>query len=101
MKKALHITPAIDQPAFLEDLVEKLAYRHYDIGYGKQGMPVNHESLETSSTDTYVSGTMIMDDSGEHVDIPFMTRFVFTCIKGKIVVINWSGVLPFHNHRVR
>jgi hypothetical protein len=95
MKKALHITATIDQPGFLEDLVEKLAHRHYDIGYGKQPMPVNHEALETSSTDTYVSGTMAMDDSGEHVDIPFITRFVFTCIKGKDggYKLEWSSSL--------
>ena len=95
MKKALHITATIDQPAFLEDLVEKLAYRHYDIGYGKQRMPVNHEALETSSTDTYVSGTMAMDDSSEHIDIPFITRFVFTCIKGKdsAYKLEWSSSL--------
>jgi hypothetical protein len=95
MKKALHITATIDQPEFLEDLVEKLAYRHNDIGYGKQRMPVNHEALETSSTDTYISGTMAMDDSGEHVDVPFITRFVFTCIKGKDsgYKLEWSSSL--------
>jgi hypothetical protein len=95
MKKSLHITATIDQPAFLEDLVEKLAYRHYDIGYGKQKMPRNHEALETSSTDTYVSGTMAMDDSGEHFNMPFITRFVFTCIKGKdgVYKLEWSSSL--------
>lgn len=95
MKKSLHITATIDQPGFLEDLVEKLAYRHYDIGYGKQKMPRNHEALETSSTDTYVSGTMAMDDSGEHINMPFITRFVFTCIKGKDsdYKLEWSSSL--------
>ena len=95
MKKSLHITATIDQPTFLEDLVEKLACRHYDIGYGKQKMPRNHEALETSSTDTYVSGTMAMDDSGEHINMPFITRFIFTCIKGKddVYKLEWSSSL--------
>ena len=95
MKKSLHITATIDQPGFLEDLVEKLAYRRYDIGYGKQKMPDNREALETSSTDTYVSGTMAMDDLGEQFNVPFITRFVFTCIKGKdsVYKLAWSSSL--------
>ena len=36
MKNTLHITAAIDQPGFLADMVEKLAYRRNDLGYGKQ-----------------------------------------------------------------
>ena len=95
MKKSLHITATIDQPEFLEDMVEKLAYRHCDLGYGKQKMPGNHEALETSSTESYVGGTMAMDDSGEHIDMPFVTRFVFTCIKGKdgVYKLLWSSSL--------
>ncbi len=95
MKKSLHITATIDQPGFLEDMVEKLAYRHYDLGYGKQKMPSNREALETSSTETYISGTMVMDDSGEHLNMPFITRFVFTCIKGKdsVYKLGWSSSL--------
>ena len=83
MKKSLQVTATIDQPAFLEDMVEKLAYRHYDLGYGKQKMPDNREALETSSTETYVSGAMAIDDSGEHINMPFITCYLFTCIKGK------------------
>lgn len=83
MKKSLHITATIDQPGFLEDLVEKLAHRHYDLGYGKQLMPDNREALETSSTETYVSGSMEIDSADEHIYMPFITSFLFTCIKGK------------------
>ncbi len=95
MKKSLHITATIDQPGFLEDMVEKLAYRHYDLGYGKQKMPGDREALETSSTESYISGTMAMDDSGEHINMPFTTRFVFTCIKGKdsVYKLGWSSSL--------
>jgi hypothetical protein len=82
MKKNLHITATIDQPGFLEDMVEKLASRHNDLGDNKQQMPGNSEALETSSTETYVSGTVAIDDAGQQINMPFITNFLFTCIKG-------------------
>ena len=42
------------------------------------------KALETSSTETYVSGTMAIDaDNNEIINMPFITCFLFTCIKGK------------------
>ena len=95
MKKSLHITATIDQPGFLEEMVEKLAYRHYDLGYGKQIMPDNREALETSSTETYVSGTLAMEFEDEQINMPFITNFLFTCTKGKDGIYNleWGSSL--------
>lgn len=81
MKKTLHITAIIDHPGFLEDIVEKLAYRHYDSGFKNSKMPFNREVLETSSTETYVSGTMAIEDCNEQINMPFITKFLFSCIK--------------------
>ncbi|HKZ66593.1 MAG TPA: hypothetical protein VJ111_09575 [Chitinophagaceae bacterium] len=81
MKNSLHITAIFDQPGFLEILVEKLADRRYDIGYSKALVPKDSEALETSSTETYTSGTVAIDDTGELINMPFITRFLFTCIK--------------------
>ena len=83
MKKNLYITATIDQPGFLEDMVEKLASGHNDLGYSKQQMPDDREALETSSTETYVSGTVAIDDAGQEINMPFITSFLFTCTKGK------------------
>jgi len=83
MKRSVHITAKIDQPGFLEDMVEKLASRHYDLGYSRQQMPDDREALETSSTETYVSGTIAIDDAGQQINMPFITSFLFTCTKGK------------------
>ena len=80
MKKSLHITAIIDHPGFLEDIVEKLALRHtYD--FNSQKLPNNDDILETSSTQTYVSGTMVIDYQGQHINMPFITNFLFTCVK--------------------
>ena len=87
MKQTLHISAAFDQPEFVQNLVERLAYRRYELGYSKQTMPRGLKALETSSTETYVSGTMALDfpaDTGEErINMPFITCFLFTCIKGK------------------
>ena len=80
MKKSLHIKAIIDHPGFLEDIVEKLAYRHYD-NLSNRSAPFNREFLETSSTETYVSGSMAIEDGSEEINMPFITRFLFTCIK--------------------
>lgn len=101
MKKHLHISASFDQPELLQNLVERLAYRRYDLGFGNEKMPVGLKALETSSTETYVSGTIALDfntengDSKEHINMPFITCFVFTCVKGKTdpYQLIWSSSL--------
>jgi hypothetical protein len=67
MNKSLTITATLDQPDLLEDLVEKLAQRKDDAGF--------------SNPEVFVSGTMGIADDDTHFDIPFVTRFVFTCFE--------------------
>ena len=95
MKNSLQITTTIDQPDLLEGRVEKLAYRHHDLGYGQQQIPGNHEAIEASSAETYVSGTVAICNSGEQINLPFITCFVFTCIKRKdsVYKLEWSSSL--------
>lgn len=86
MKKGLHITATLDQPGLLENLVEKLAGRRYDIGYGKEKMPHNYVAVETSTTETFISGTIDISDAvgeeaGNEIHLPYITQFIFTCIK--------------------
>ncbi|HWR32948.1 MAG TPA: hypothetical protein VN451_05465 [Chitinophagaceae bacterium] len=84
MKKNLHISASFDEPELVQNLVERLAYRRYEIGFSKQTVPRGLKAIETSSTETYVSGTMAIDadNSNEHFNMPFITCFLFTCIKG-------------------
>lgn len=89
MKHTLHISAALDQPEFVQNLVERLAYRRYELGYSKEKVPFGFKALETSSTETYVTGTLALDfpadtaTGEERINIPFVTCFLFTCIKGK------------------
>lgn len=81
MNNNLLISAILDQPQFLENFIEKLAYRRYDIGYGKALVPKNVKAIETSSTETYVSGTVAIVEKDEVINMPFITRFLFTCTK--------------------
>ena len=81
MKKALRIKATIDEEAFLEDMVEKLALRHNYIGINKGKKLGVNDALETSSTETYVSGTMAIETRDQQINMPFITSFLFTCIK--------------------
>ena len=46
MKNTLHITAAIDQPGFLADMVEKLAYRRNDLDMASKKCVVALRSLK-------------------------------------------------------
>ncbi|HWC54208.1 MAG TPA: hypothetical protein VG676_11540 [Chitinophagaceae bacterium] len=93
MKKVLKISAALDQPELLESMVEKLAYRRYDIGFSKEKMPKGLEADETSTTEAYVSGTVEFSyNKKEQIRFPFITCFIFTCAHGKKepYKLNWS-----------
>ncbi len=93
MKQALHIAAIFDEPELMQNLVEKLAYRRHDAGFCNEKVPDGSEALETSSTEAYVSGTVILEsDDAETVRMPFITCFMFTCIKAaeEPYQLSWS-----------
>lgn len=87
MNNILQITATLDQPELLENLVEKLASRRYDIGYSRETVPQDWQAVETSSTETYASGSLcfsgLTNNDDAVVNMPFITSMLFTCIKGK------------------
>ena len=96
MKSSLHITATVDQPDLLKSLVEKLAYRRID-SLNNTMSPARDLTLDTSSTEAYVSGTIALDagNGNEKLNIPFITCFLFTCIKteGEPYELAWSQSL--------
>lgn len=92
MKNNLHITASFDQPELLEDMVEELAYR------SSHNQDVNSlkEAIETSTTETYVSGTVELSLDEEHIKMPFITCFIFTCIKENNEAYKMSWALSFN-----
>lgn len=94
MKNSLQVIAIMEKPELLADKIEQLAYRH-DPGCREQNMPANSAALETSSVETYVMGYAVMNDPDEQISVPFITHFVFTCIKTKdsIYKLEWSSSL--------
>ena len=93
MNNILHIKTSLDTPELVENMVEKLAIRHADIGYGNATVPKYHNALETSSLESYVSGNIQLSfENEEKIKMPFTSAFLFTCIKEKRKEyrLNWS-----------
>ncbi len=95
MNNSIHIAAILDRPDLLENMVEQLAYRHYDLGYNQQRVPFDSEALETSSSIIYLSGAVAFEEKGEQLQIPFITNFLFTCVKGAddVYKLTWSTSL--------
>jgi hypothetical protein len=100
MNTTLHITALLEKPDFLEDLVEKLAQRRNETGYGNAKVPDGLAALEVSSTEAYVNGDVSLkytDSNGQEecINMPFITCFMFTCKKpkGSLHKVSWSTSL--------
>lgn len=99
MKDSLYISSHFDQPEFLQDLVERLADRRHDTGFRSQSIPAGHRSFESSTVETYVSGTNGIDFPGssetgtERINMPFTSSFLFTCIRGNQKTFRMQWIL--------
>jgi hypothetical protein len=84
MKKDLHLTAMVDKPEALENIIEQLATRRYDIGYAKAAVPDSWQAIDTSSIEAYLSGRVEFDyNETQRIRIPYITAFLFSCAKGK------------------
>lgn len=90
----LSLTSTIDELCLLQEIVEKLAQRRVDLGYGRQAVPAGH-AVETSSLEAYVSGNVVLNVNDEMMSIPYATCFLFTCSKNndKGYSLAWSQSL--------
>jgi hypothetical protein len=95
MKTLLTIITKLDQPEFIYNLAERLAYTHADIGYGSFKRTGDWQPIETSTNDIYAGGTVQMIMNDEQLNIPYITNFLFTCFKGKdgVYKLEWGSSL--------
>lgn len=80
---AVAVSALLGEPGILKSLVERLAYRHEDIGFSHEAVPFGWQAVEISSLEGYASGDLVLSDINELVNVPFDTCFLFTCIKGR------------------
>ena len=93
MKKDLHLTASIDKPEVLEDIIEELATRRYDIGYAQARVPQTWDAIDTSSVEAYVSGRVEFDyNETQRIRVPYITAFLFSCKKARSgdYELSWS-----------
>lgn len=84
MKKDLHLTASVDKPEVLESIIEQLATRRYDIGYGNAIVPTAWNAIDTSSVESYISGRVEFDyNEIQRIRMPYITCFLFSCMKEK------------------
>jgi hypothetical protein len=76
------VTAALCESVLLKNLVEKLAGRRCDMGFSREKVQAGWQTLETSSIEAHVSGDIRFSDPFAPVNMPFVTSFLFTCIKG-------------------
>ena len=89
------ISAHLEEPNLLQLLIETLAEGHCDFGYDKKKVQVGWQAIEPSSVETFVSGSIIVSDENDLISIPFVTCFLFSCIKTKQgpYTLAWSSSL--------
>jgi hypothetical protein len=91
----LGVSVTIDEASLLKNLVEKLAHRRNDTGYGQEVMPSGWQAIETSTIEAYISGSMDVFGEYEHFNMSYTTCFSFTCTKlsGEDNTLSWINSL--------
>jgi hypothetical protein len=79
----ISITATLLEPRLLKSLVERLAYRRYDVDHVFEKVEPGWEAIETSSIEAYVSGDINLSTQKDFINMSFMTCFLFTCKKAK------------------
>jgi hypothetical protein len=92
---SLRVNLTLDELRFLQGLLENLADRKKDLGFGNEIMPEGYRALETSSIEAYISGDIKMKGQGDRIIAPYITGFLFTCTKkkGDVYGMTWLSSL--------
>ena len=78
---AIAIIATLEEPNLLQILVEKLAECNVDMGYSLRQVQQGWKAIETSSIEVLASGGIDFSDKNDSSRTPFVTSFLFTCIK--------------------
>jgi hypothetical protein len=85
----------LEEPDLLQILVEKLAECNVDMGYSLRQVQQGWKAIETSSIEVLASGGIDFSDKNDSTRTPFVTSFLFTCIKPTKGNIALPGVIHF------
>jgi len=77
----IQCSAVLQEAKMLKNLVERLAYRHYDSDFVFEILPKDWKAVEISSLEAYVSVDILLFEKKEQLNIPFISCFLFTCFK--------------------
>lgn len=77
------VETSINEPVLMKLIVEVLAAKNHNGGLAGLRIDENLVALDSSSHETYVTGNIDFEYSNMKISIPFLTAFLFSCIKGK------------------
>lgn len=77
----IKITATLHDLRFLQGLLENLSSRKQDRGFSSRDMPSDWKAIETSAVEAYISGDLKLSDETGYIKMPYITGFIFTCIK--------------------
>ncbi|MBS1566444.1 MAG: hypothetical protein JST39_18820 [Bacteroidetes bacterium] len=83
MNNQLNISAILDEPVLLTQIVEELATCGRNNAWGVQIKHPEWKTMDTGSTEVYVSGKMALMGASEYdvMYMPFESSFLFTCTK--------------------
>lgn len=89
------ITASIQNQELLENMVIRLADRHFNFSHSFKKNSTGWKAIETASVETHTEGQLNILTDAEMMQPPFNCRFFFTCIKmiGKPFEIAWATSL--------
>ncbi|MBS1918720.1 MAG: hypothetical protein JST17_00540 [Bacteroidetes bacterium] len=76
------ISAVLQEPGYLQNLVEKLARRDHD-NYNLELLGGEWQSILTSSLEGYALGDLVLSDEKDFINSLFDTCFLFTCTREK------------------
>src|SRR5689334_14758946 len=91
----LAISARFFERSSLIKLVERLACRNYNCEKQFENMPAGTASIETSSVEVLGNGDVQLSSSLQEIHQPFITCFLFTCIRPKndLYRVTWAASL--------
>lgn len=93
--KAIGVSTIHQDISIFTRLVEKVAGQRYNTGFRKERLQSGWQAIETSSLEADVRVDVELSNPNDRITIPFVTSFIFGCIKkeGEKYNLAWGSSL--------
>lgn len=77
------VTTSVNEPVLMKLIVEELAAKRNNMSMAGQKIDHNLVAVDTSSPESFVTGSIDVEYNSLQLSIPYVTGFIFTCLKSK------------------